>query len=234
MAELTVSVVKGEGCLRHNNREYDEGKYPDHIDRDRSHLNYTIKKQSLEEAYEYLFGEAVKKYDENQSRPDRRYGSTKAYLEKMERSKQQEPFYEVILQYGDMFSHGILPREDGQGINIEAEQARDMLIDAFQRFEAKYPNLYFFNVTLHMDEATPHIHADYIPYAEGYKKGLERRVAMDKSLQQMGYKPSNTNKTALEAWQKDTRQTMASVAIERGYKVIETRGKTLHRSVEAC
>ena len=111
MPDMTVSLVKGEGALRHNNRDYTDENRPDHIDPDRASLNYTIKKESLEDAYEYRFGEAVRKYDEGQSRSDRKYGSSKAYLQKVERSKQQEPFYEVILQFGDMFSHGIRPSE---------------------------------------------------------------------------------------------------------------------------
>lgn len=234
MPDMTVSLVKGEGALRHNNRDYTDENRPDHIDPDRASLNYTIKKESLEDAYEYLFGEAVRKYDEGQSRSDRKYGSSKAYLQKVERSKQQEPFYEVILQFGDMFSHGIRPSEANPlDINDEAKEARDMLIEAFTRFEKQYPNLYFFNVTLHMDEATPHIHADYIPFADGYAKGLERRVAMDKSLRQMGYKAEGMYKTPLEAWQGSARRVMSAVGREHGYTIIETKGKTLHRTVEA-
>ena len=230
--ECTVSVVRGEGAIKHNNREYGEGKTPDHIDKGRANLNYYIKTEPIGEAYENLFGEAIREYDLNQKRADRRYGSTAKYLDKMERSKQQKPFDEIIIQFGDMFSHGILPREQGKGINAEADEAKIMLIEAYKRFEAAYPNLYFFNVTLHMDEATPHIHADYIPYAD-FGKGLKRRVALDKGLQAMGFKPSATAKTPLEAWQQDTRRIMTEVAREHGYKVIETGGKTLHRSVEA-
>ena len=230
--ECTVSVVRGEGAIKHNNREYGEGKTPDHIDKSRANLNYYIKQEPISEAYQNLFGEAIREYDLNQKRADRRYGSTAKYLDKMERSKQQKPFDEIIIQFGDMFSHGILPREKGQGINAEADEAKIMLIEAYKRFEAAYPNLYFFNVTLHMDEATPHIHADYIPYAD-FGKGLKRRVALDKGLQAMGFKPSATAKTPLEAWQQDTRRIMTEVAREHGYKVIETGGKTLHRSVEA-
>lgn len=229
--ECTVSVVRGEGAIKHNNREYGENT-PAHIDKSRANLNYYIKQEPIGEAYENLFGEAIREYDLNQKRADRRYGSTAKYLDKMERSKQQKPFDEIIIQFGDMFSHGILPREQGKGINAEADEAKIMLIEAYKRFEAAYPNLHFFNVTLHMDEATPHIHADYIPYAD-FGKGLKRRVALDKGLQAMGFKPSATAKTPLEAWQQDTRRIMTEVAREHGYKVIETGGKTLHRSVEA-
>lgn len=232
MPKITVSVVKGEGALKHNNRDYTDENRPEHIDKDRANLNYTIKKESLEDAYEHLFGDVIREYDEGQSRADRRYGTAKNYLEKVERSKQQEPFYEMILQFGDMFSNGIMLDENGQ-INIEAAEARDMLLEAFNRFEKQYPNLYFFNVTLHMDEATPHIHADYIPFADGYKKGLNRRVAMNKSLEQMGYKSDEKHRTPLEKWQENTREVMANVARERGYEIIQTEGKTLHKSVEA-
>lgn len=232
MPKMTVSLVKGEGALKHNNRNYTDENRPEHIDADRANLNYTIKNQSIEEAYKDLFADAIKDYDDHQNRQDRKIGTAKNYLEKVERSKQQEPFYEIIMQFGDMFSNGIMLDENGQ-INIEAAEARDMLLEAFNRFEKQYPNLYFFNVTLHMDEATPHIHADYIPFADGYKKGLNRRVAMNKSLEQMGYKADEKHRTPLEKWQENAREIMANVARERGYEIIHTEGKTLHKSVEA-
>ncbi len=226
MAEkITVSVVKGEGKIGHNNREYTDENRPKNIDPTLTPNNITLKKQSLEEAYEQLFGEAVRKYDEKQTRADRKIGSSAAYLDKISRSKQQEPFYEVILQFGDMFTHGIRTGNE--------ELAKMMLLEAFAEFEKKYPNLYFFNVVVHMDEAAPHIHADYIPIAHGYKTGLETRVAMSKSLEQMGFKPNAKFKTPLEAWQSDTRAVMSGVAVAHGYEIIHTAGKTLHKTVEA-
>lgn len=223
--KITVSIVKGEGKIGHNNREYTDENRPKNIDPTLTENNIIIKQESIEEAYEKLFGESIRQYDEKQTREDRKYGSAANYLEKISRSKQQEPFYEMIGQFGDMFTHGIHTGNE--------EEAKQMLLEAFKEIEAKYPQLYFFNVVIHMDEATPHWHADYIPFAHGYKKGLETRVAMSKSLEQMGFKANDKFKTPLEAWQSDTRTVLRSVAISHGYEVIHTAGKTLHKTVEA-
>lgn len=50
------------------------------------------------------------------------------------------------------------------------------------------PNLYLFNCVLHLDEATPHLHIDYIPMAKGYKKGMGTRNSISKALQHMRLK----------------------------------------------
>lgn len=223
--KITASVCRGEGKIGHNNREYSDGKWPKNVDQTLTPNNITIKRMSLEEAYEYLFGEAVRKYDEKQTREDRKIGSSAAYLEKISRSKQQEPFDEIIIQFGDMFTHGIRTGNE--------EVAKQMLLEAFAEMEKKYPNLFFFNVVVHMDEASPHIHADYIPIAHGYKTGLDTRVAMSRAMEEMGFKPNAKFKTPLEAWQSDTRAVMYDVAVSHGYEVIHTSGKTLHKTVEA-
>ena len=54
-------------------------------------------------------------------------------------------------------------------------------------FQERNPNLYLFNCVMHLDEATPHLHIDYIPVANGYKTGMKTRNSLTKALQQMGF-----------------------------------------------
>lgn len=223
MPTITVSQTKGEGSLKHNIRDFAAGKWPDHIDQSRTQNNIVFKNIPLEVAYGRLFGEAIRKYDEGQSRADRRYGTAEKYLEKVTNSKQQEPFYETIFQFGDMFTHGF-----GSG---KEDDAKAMLEELWQKIEARYPQIFFTQATLHLDEATPHIHADYIPVATGYKTGLNTRVGLDKALREMGFKASGKYATPLEAWQADILHLLEDIAVKHGYEVIHPMGKTEHRMI---
>ena len=39
-------------------------------------------------------------------------------------------------------------------------------------FEDRNPGLELIGAYIHMEEASPHMHFDYIPVAEGYKNGV--------------------------------------------------------------
>ena len=84
----------------------------------------------------------------------------------------------------------------------EAEKAAKVLEKYAQTFQERNPRLYLFNCVLHMDEATPHLHMDYIPVAHGYKSGMETRNSLTKALQQMGFdKAKSRNENETVAWQ---------------------------------
>lgn len=114
-----------------------------------------------------LFDEALKKYNAKQRRSDRMIEN---YYEKIRTGKQEKPFYEIIVQIGN---------KDDMGSESEhGELAKTILDEYFQSFEARNPNLYVFSAHLHMDEATPHLHIDFIPFTTGSKRGLETSVSM--------------------------------------------------------
>ena len=88
MTGKTLSFVKGKGSLRHNNRDF----IADNVDRNRTPWNRTYAKVPLKEAYEICFGDAVREYNEGQTRKDRKKND---YLEEIRHSRNNEKvFYE--------------------------------------------------------------------------------------------------------------------------------------------
>ena len=70
------------------------------------------------------------------------------------------------------------------------KQANEILKKSLKDFQKRNPNLPVYNAVIHNDEATPHVHFNCIPIATGYKRGLERRVGINKALDNEGYKIS--------------------------------------------
>ena len=66
----------------------------------------------------------------------------------------------------------------------EAKAAIEILEQYAKTFQERNRNLYLFNCVMHLDEATPHLHIDYIPVANGYKTGMKTRNSLTKALQQ--------------------------------------------------
>ena len=174
----TISFVKGRGIINHNNRTFTA----ENVDASRTPLNITYVKIPIEQAYEEIFGDAVAEYNAKQKRNDRKIDN---YMAKVKESKNNEKvFYETLVQIGRMSDTAILD-EDGN-ITDEALLAKEVLDEYARTFQERNPNLILFNAVLHMDEATPHLHLDYIPVANGYKTGLSTRNSLTKGLQEMG------------------------------------------------
>lgn len=213
----TISFVKGKGSISHDNRDF----IADNVDRDRISLNETYVNQPLEEAYEQLFGEAVKEYNDKQKRSDRKIDN---YLTKIKNSRNNEKqFYENVVQIGKKDDTGVIDA-DGN-LTEEAMRAKEVLDEYARTFQERNPNLYLFNAVLHMDEATPHLHLDYIPVAHGYKTGLKTRNSLTKGLQEMGIAPAVGKKdNETMHWQERERSYLQELCLERGIE-IETLGE---------
>lgn len=168
MEEYTLSITIGGGDIRHNNRLFK----PSNVDHSRTPDNITLVRENIQDAYHRLFDESVIKYNENQKRNDRKI---KNYFDKIYRSKKEKPFYEFIAQVGN------------QGDQPDQKKSVEILEEFNQMLQKDYPNMKIFNSVIHVDESTPHIHIDFIPVGEGYKKGLEKRVSMQKALQNLGF-----------------------------------------------
>lgn len=168
MEEHTLSITIGSGDIRHNNRLFK----PSNVDHSRTPDNITIVRENIQDAYHNLFNESVIKYNENQKRNDRKI---KNYFDKIYRSKKEKPFYEFIAQVGN------------QGDQPDQKKCVEILEDFHKMMQKDYPNMKIFNSVIHVDESTPHLHLDFIPVGEGYKKGLEKRVSMQKALQNLGF-----------------------------------------------
>lgn len=168
MEERTLSITIGSGDIRHNNRLF----RPSNVDHSRTPDNITLARDNIQDAYRRLFDESVIKYNENQKRNDRKI---KNYFDKIYRSKKEKPFYEFIVQVGN------------QNDQPDQKKCEEILEDFHKMMQKDYPNMAIFNSVIHVDESTPHLHLDFIPIGEGYKKGLEKRVSMQKALQNLGF-----------------------------------------------
>lgn len=167
MNHYTMSIAKGRGDLRHNNREF----RPKNADPQRKDKNITLVHEDLQKVYHELFDESVIKYNESQKRNDRKI---KNYFDKIYRSKKEKPFYEFIIQVGNQNDQ---PSETK--CKAILKEFNDMLIK-------DYPSLRVFNSVIHMDESTPHLHIDFVPVGDGYKKGMEKRASFKRVLKNLG------------------------------------------------
>ena len=128
----------GKGSVNHNSRKFKA----ENVDGERSHLNMDYCNESIKKVYHKLFDEALQRYNEKQTRADRRIDN---YYEKIRNSKQEKPFHELILQIGDKGNMGT-GSENGN-------PAKQVLDEYYQQFQERNPNLHVFSAHLHMDEA---------------------------------------------------------------------------------
>ncbi|MCR5778160.1 MAG: plasmid recombination protein [Lachnospiraceae bacterium] len=208
----TLSFVVGKGSLTHNNREF----VAENVDRDRIKLDEFYNKEPLKDAYRKLFGLAVDEYNASQKRKDRQIND---YIIKIKNSKNHEKvFYENVVQIGRMTDFGVVD-ENGK-LTENAIKAKEVLEEYVRTFQERNPNLYLFNAVLHMDEATPHLHLDYIPIAHGYKTGMKTRNSLTKALQEMGI-PKAISKMENETvyWQRRERDYLTELCQEKGIEI---------------
>ena len=212
-----ISLPQGKGSQMHNRRDYEKyGKaIPDNIDQSRTHLNITLVDKDIREAYQEFFGEALEKYNAKQKRADRRIED---YYDHISKSKNGEKlFYEDVLQWGtkeDFLEHPEL-----------CEVASKALQKYINTFEDRNPNLKLIGAYIHLDEASPHLHFDYVPIAHGYKNGLSARNSLDKAMKEMGYVPEKESKrnNATKLWKENERAYFGELCREYGLYVEEER-----------
>ena len=206
----TISFMTGKGSVNHNSRKF----HAKNTDPERSYLNVEYCNENIKDVYHELFDEALARYNEKQIRNDRRIDD---YYEKIRSGKQEKPFHEIILQIGD---------KDTMGAETEEGQlAAKMLDEYMQDFQRRNPTLRVFSAHLHMDEATPHLHIDFVPYITGSKRGLDTRVSLKQALTALGFKGGTRRETELNQWVSAEKQQLASIMLEHG---IEWEQKGTH------
>ena len=183
--ERTISMMMGPGSINHNNRRF----IADNVDRDRVKDNVVLVNQNLKKVYHELFDEALKKYNEKQTRNDRKI---KDYYEHVRHDKQLKQFYEVIVQVGN--------KDDMACGTEEGDLAKEILLYYMEDFQARNPNLKVFNAVIHMDEATPHLHINFVPFSEHNKRGLEIQVSLKGALKAQGITGSGRRDTEWNRW----------------------------------
>lgn len=212
MATKTISFPKGKGHLSHNNRDF----ISKNVVPERTTWNRIYIQESLEQAYEKCFGQALRDYNASQKRKDRKKDN---YLKEIESSGNKEkPFYENIVQIGKVTDTAVV--DEAGNMTEDARVAAEVLEKYAQTFQERNPNLYLFNCVLHLDEATPHLHMDYIPVAHGYKTGLETRNSLTKAFQQMGFaKAVSKKENETVAWQARERAYLTELCNQHGIEI---------------
>lgn len=110
--------------------------------------------------------------------------------------------------------------DENGNLTEEAKLAIEILEQYAKTFQERNPNLYLFNCVMHLDEATPHLHIDYIPVAHGYKTGMETRNSLTKALQQMGFaKAVSKKENETVAWQQRERAYLTDLCREKGIDI---------------
>ena len=195
----TISAMVGKGFLNHNSREF----YAFNVDPSRSHLNIEFCREDIRDVYHELFDDAQERFNAKQTRNDRHIDN---YYEKICSSKQEKPFHEIVLQIGN---------KDDTGIHTElAETAKQCLIEYANGFQARNPTLRVFWSHLHMDEATPHVHIDFVPYITGSKRGMDTRVSLKQALSQLGFRGGTRSATEWNQWVQSEKQVLAEIMRE--------------------
>jgi len=208
----TISFMTGKGSVNHNSRKF----HAKNTDPERSCLNVEYCNENVKDVYHELFDEALTRYNEKQTRSDRRIDD---YYEKIRSGKQEKPFHEIILQIGD---------KDNMGAKTENGRLAAKVLDKYMRdFQRRNPTLRVFSAYLHMDEATPHLHIDFVPYTTGSRRGIDTRVSLKQALSALGFKGGTRRETELNQWVAYEKEQLAAVMLEHG---IEWEKKGTHEN----
>ena len=206
----TISAMVGHGSVNHNSRKF----HAKNTDPERSHLNVTYCQENIKAVYHELFDEALERYNAKQTRADRKIEN---YYEKIRSGKQEKPFHEIILQVGN--------KDDMSADSDEGRPAAAVLDEYMRTFQERNPNLRVFSAHLHMDEATPHLHIDFVPFTTGSKRGLDTRVSLKQALAAQGFKGGTRGDTEWSQWVRSEKEQLSAVMERHG---IEWEDKGTH------
>ena len=210
MSEKSISMCQGKGSLSHNNRDFTARN----IDKSRTADNVVFVCQDLGETYRKLFDGATERYNAHQKRNDRKISDYFEHLFSRKPSKsvitganKQKSFYEDLVQIGT--------RDDTGVDSADAETAKECLREYMEGFQERNPNLHVFNAVMHLDEATPHLHIDYIPVGH-FSRGLDTRNAMAKALEEMGH---GTGANAINRWRLSEWDVLHDICTAHGIEI---------------
>ena len=119
----------------------------------------------------------------------------------------RKSFYEDVVQIGDMKNTGVG--------TPDSEIATACLTEYMQGFQERNPNFYVFNAVLHLDEATPHLHIDYIPVGH-YKMGVDTQNGIAQALKEMGY---GSGKDTISRWREAECKVLTEICNRHGIQI---------------
>ena len=212
----TISIRIGKGSISHNNRKF----VAKNVDEKRVKDNVVLCNIDLKKTYDDLFGAALAEYNSKQKRKDRRIEN---YLDHIEKGKQEKPFYELIFQIGN--------KDDTPCGTRDAEVATEIFRGYYAEFLERNPHIKVFNAVIHLDEATPHLHVDFVPFATGQSRGLSTRNSLSKALEQQGFSAKTNLETPAKQWTDFEKQQLSEVMKKRGIEWEQLGTHNEHLSV---
>ena len=213
----TISIMTGAGSIAHNERKF----IAENVDGERTQNNIVYCKENIRTVYHKLFDDAVKRHNEKQTRSDRQI---KNYYKKISQdSKQEKPFHEIIVQIGDKDNMGAMT-QNGQ-------LAKEILDEYMKGFQDRNPQLYVFSAHLHMDEATPHLHIDFVPFTTEGKRKLDTRVSLKGALKQQGFIGTGRNDTERAQWAESEKEVLSKIMLEHGIEWDQKGTHEKHKTV---
>lgn len=194
--ERTISIMVGKGSYSHNRRSF----VAKNVDENRIDRNVVFKDEKIKNVYHELFDEAQQRYNDKQKRKDRKIDN---YYEKIRTSKQEKLYHEIIVQVGN--------KDDTNARSYEGVVAKNILKDYMKDFEKRNPNLRVFEAYLYMDEETPHLHIDFIPFVTGSKRGMDTRVSLKAALDAQGFRGNSRGNIEWKRWVESEKEELAKV-----------------------
>lgn len=161
-----TSKSKLAGVAKHNLRKYKSEEYS----AENIFLIYGTDNlvQDVKAVYHQEFDEALKVYNENQTRADRKIED---YFEHVA-NKEQDMAVEIIIQIGDRAYW-----QQHYENKCYMKKIYSMMLAELQYL---LPEFVVANAVVHMDEDSPHMHVVGVPVATSYKKGLSKQVSKRK------------------------------------------------------
>ena len=205
--------MTGRGSIRHNNRSFTAAN----VDRSRTGQNVTFCNEDLKQVYHEVFDEALAAYNAKKKKTRDKIPD---YYEHIRQSKQEKLFHEAIFQIGNL-------NDCGCG-SPGGERAAAALKEFAESFQERNPHLRVFNMVLHMDEATPHLHVDFVPVATEQSRGLSTRVSMKQALKQQGFVGLGRNQTEWRAWMEREKASLTEIAQAHEFEIISLGGGRPH------
>ena len=216
MLKRTISVEVGKGSTNHNSRKFNAKN----TDPERTYLNTDFCNEPIKAVYHELFDDALARYNEKQKRSDRVIPD---YYEHIRSGHQEKPFHEIIVQIGN--------RDDTGSETEIGRRAEKALAEYYAGFQERNPQLRVISAHIHMDEATPHLHIDFIPFMTGSKRGLDTRVSLKQALAMQGFKGGTKEETEWSQWVQSEKDALSVVMERYGFEWLHKGTHEKHLSV---
>ena len=212
-----MSIAKGRGYLNHNDRSIDRVSEKS-WDPELSRKNVICRNIPIQDAYNQIFGKALSEYNQRQIDVNHPERQIKNYYDHISRSKQEKPFYEFVVAFGNM---------NDKDTDIYPV-LQSCLSEYITTFDDRNPNFKVFQKIVHLDEkGIDHAHLDFIPVSTHNKRGLSVKNSFRGALKEMGY----TGKTAFLDWRQSEEKYMAEILERHGLEFERGSGRDEHLNV---